>query len=87
MRIFVQIVIPLLLPVLAYIAWAAVTRRYPLPEWWRHAPWAWLTGIGVVLVAGSLIFWAERAGFDPDAMHLAPRLENGRVVPGTTVPQ
>ena len=87
MRILVQVVLPLLLPLAAYLAWTAVVRRYPMPGWWRRAPWPWLIGSGVALVAVSLVLWAERTGFDPAMDQTPPRSENGRVVPGGPAPR
>jgi hypothetical protein len=84
LRILLQYLLPLVLPFLLYIAWAALTGGRA-PGWLRSAPWAHLLGAGVLLMALSLIAWSLLSGASPEAVYLPPRFEDGRVIPGTAV--
>jgi hypothetical protein len=81
-RILLQYVLPLVLPALAYLVYAAVSRRTRALD---GAPWLILAATGVGLMAVSLVSWSLLTGADPGETYLPARFEDGRVVPGTTV--
>ena len=86
LRIIVQYVLPLLLPFLVYAAYLALAHgRLPA---WLDLParqWALLGGTGLVLLAISLATWSLLSGSPPEEAYIPPRLEDGRIIPGTTV--
>lgn len=87
-RALLQILLPLLLPTIVYVLWVFLLRgrRKPGDEeefrWVREGPWFWLILSGVVLMGIGLGVTAWTTGEDPDGNYVAPRLEDGRVVPG-----
>ncbi len=87
-RTLLQIVLPLLLPSLLYLAWAFVFRRQnalgngETPHWVREGPWFWLIIAGVVLMAIGLGVTAWQHGGPPSGTYVPARVEDGRVVPG-----
>ena len=86
-RILLQYLLPLVLPTLIWLIWYfAIGRNRPAadgsPSQLQHGPWFWLILAGLALLGGSLIYTALTHGFDPTGTYVAPRWENGRVVPG-----
>jgi hypothetical protein len=79
-RILLQILLPLLLPTVAYFLWALLGRP-GAPDVLEETPWFWLIIVGVVLMAGGLVAMALTGGVDPGSQIIQPRLEDGRVVP------
>ena len=79
-RILLQILLPLLLPTVAYFLWALLGRpgAHNVLE---DTPWFWLIIVGVVLMGGALVATALTQGVDPGSQIIQPRLEDGRVVP------
>jgi hypothetical protein len=79
-RILLQILLPLLLPTVAYFLWALLGRpgTHNVLE---DTPWFWLIIVGVVLMGGGLVAMALTQGVDPGSQIIQPRLEDGRVVP------
>ena len=84
LRILLQYLLPLLLPFLVYLAYVALTRGRAA-GWLDNAPWLHLAVAGIVLMAISLLTWGLLSGAPPDQVYVPPRLEDGRVVPSTTV--
>ena len=82
LRILLQYVLPLLLPFLAYLAYARLTRRAGLND----APWLGLAAAGVGLLVVSLVTWSIMSGSEPGETYVPARVEDGQVVPGTTEP-
>jgi hypothetical protein len=82
LRIALQYLLPLVLPLLAYLVYAGVSRKTRVLE---GAPWIGLAAAGVVLMAASLVSWSLLTGAEPGETYVPARFEDGRVVPGTTV--
>lgn len=86
-RVLVQYVLPLLLPTIIWLVWwLALGRNRSMAEGLttriEHGPWFWLILGGFALLGLSLIYTAMTHGFDPQGTYVAPRWEDGRVVPG-----
>lgn len=81
LRMVIQYLLPLLLPIIIYITYVGVTR-WGEPDWMKDGPWLTLLGIGVVLMVISLVTFALLGGAEPTGTYVAPRFEDGRVVPG-----
>jgi hypothetical protein len=87
-RVLLQYLLPLLLPTVLYLLWWMLHGRKRLeargdePSLLVHGPWFWLALAGGALMGAGLIYTALTSGFDPNATYVAPRYEDGRVVPG-----
>jgi hypothetical protein len=85
-RALLQYLLPLILPTVLYLIWALVVRNSGsgrrLATVMREGPWFWLIIAGLILAGGSLVFTALTSGGMPSGTYIAPRLENGRVIPG-----
>jgi hypothetical protein len=88
LRVLLQYLLPLLLPFLAYAAYVALAQGR-LPDWLTLSDrqWLMLGGAGVALMAISLVSWTLLSGSPPEETYVPPHLEDGRIVPGTTVAQ
>jgi hypothetical protein len=82
LRILLQYVLPLLLPFLAWLVYARLTRRSGVND----APWLVLAASGVGLLVVSLVSWTLLSGSEPGETYVPARIEDGRLVPGTTEP-
>jgi hypothetical protein len=86
LRVLLQYLLPLLLPFLIYAAYVALAHGR-LPNWLglsdRH--WIVLGSAAVALLAISLVTWSVMTGAPPEETYIPPRIEDGRIVPGTTV--
>jgi len=82
LRIALQYLLPLILPLLAYLLYAGVSRKTRVLD---GAPWLGLAAAGVGLMAASLVSWSLLTGAEPGETYVPARIEDGRVVPGTTV--
>lgn len=90
-RTLLQILVPLMLPLALYFAWATVTRRVaqargippsgPAPSL-VNGPWAWLLGIGLVLVIAGFAVWAVTQETLPAGQYVPPSVVDGVIVPG-----
>jgi hypothetical protein len=81
MRQFFEIVLPLILPTVIYVAYFSVLRPRRaggFPE----MPWIWLGGAGVLLLAVTFLALTLFGGADPSARYLPPKVVNGQIVPG-----
>lgn len=100
-RILLGIVLPLLAPTLLYFAYVLIAyrlrrRRAPAAAGEgeadqsgvavRAAPWPWLAGIGVALMAASLVVLSEFDRAPPGGTYVPPRLIDGVIVPGHVIP-
>jgi hypothetical protein len=86
MRLFLQYLLPLLLPFLIYAAYVALAQGR-MPRWLDLGAreWVMLGGTGLALLMISLVTWSLLSGSPPDETYIPPHLEDGRIVPGTTV--
>jgi Family of unknown function (DUF6111) len=86
MRLFLQYVLPLLLPFLLYATYVALAHGR-MPNWLalNEREWVMLGGTGLALLMISLVTWSLLSGSPPDETYIPPHLEDGRIVPGTTV--
>jgi hypothetical protein len=86
LRVLLQYLLPLLLPFLVYAAYVALAQGR-LPDWLAlsERQWLMLGGAGVALMAISLVSWTLLSGSPPEETYVPPHLEDGRIVPGTTV--
>lgn len=85
MRIFLQYILPLLLPLMVFLAYAWLTRHKRQEDgksWYEDGPWFWLVVAGFVLMVGGLVATALMTGAEPGTDYQAPRWEGGKVVPG-----
>jgi hypothetical protein len=87
-RIVVEILLPLLLPTVLYIAGTRLAeltqrggavRRAPLP-------WLWLAGAGVVLLAAMLLVVTVGFGTVERGVYVPPRWIGGHIEPGHIEP-
>lgn len=96
-RLLIEFLLPLLAPTILYAFWLAWQQgRQPPAEAgepaqpvrsWRDAPWIWLGGIGIVLVAGvALTLGLSRSLGEAGGTYVSPRVIDGRVVPGHVEP-
>jgi bacteriorhodopsin len=85
-RVLLQYLLPLILPTVIYLIWALAIRDSgsgkKLATILREGPWFWLIVAGMLLAGASLVFTALSRGGDPTGRYVAPRLEDGRVIPG-----
>ncbi len=87
MRIFFLYVLPFLLPLTAYLAWAWYRATYVkkhggnAPEI-EKGPWPFLLFLGALLAFGVMGATALIRGADPDATYTPSRYEDGRIIPG-----
>ena len=89
---WLQILVPLLLPTLAYLIWVKVQRSQArasgatnfLPLY--KGPWFILVAAGLVLMIGSLALLAGLGGGIPAGEYVPPVLEDNRVVPAHRTP-
>jgi len=88
-RIILMYLIPFLLPLAVYTAFAWYRAKYvashegeaPVIE---RGPWPYLLLAGAFLTVATAGTMAILGGADPDATYTPARIEDGRVVPGTT---
>ena len=52
----------------------------------RKHPWSSLFVCGLVLVAGSFVWWGLSEEASPNGIYVPPHVENGEVVPGRVEP-
>lgn len=86
-RILLQYLLPLLLPTIMYLAWWYLIGRMSkspdgTPLLLKQGPWFWLILSGLLLMSGGLIATAFLGGADPSGSYIAPRWEDGRIIPG-----
>jgi hypothetical protein len=86
MRLFLQYVLPLLLPFLLYAAYVALAQRR-MPDWLDldEKEWLVLGGSGLALLMISLVTWSLLSGAPPEETYIPAHIEDGRIVPGRTV--
>jgi hypothetical protein len=87
-RVGLTIVLPLVLPTGVYLLWIAALG--PPRERGAKAsttvPWAWLAAAGAVLLAIVLFVVTIGFGTTQQGVYVAPRWQDGRIVPGHIEP-
>ena len=89
MRVFLTIVLPLLLPTALYLLWVRRLRHARDNGGamaWNSVPWVWLAAAGAVLLAIVLLVVTVGFGTAQQGIYVAPRWQNGRIVPGHIEP-
>jgi Family of unknown function (DUF6111) len=89
-RVLLTIVLPLILPTALYLIWVTTLRRPSSPSAearWAALPWVWLAGAGVALLAIVLFVVTIHFGTPQQGIYVAPRWQNGHIIPGHIEPQ
>jgi nicotinamide riboside transporter PnuC len=85
-RLLIQYLLPLILPAVIFLIWAWLSRHRhatgSLQSRLQEGPWLWLIVAGLVLMVGGLVYMALSTGGDAGGTYVAPRWEDGRIVPG-----
>lgn len=75
-------VLPFLLPFVVYGFYVLMAKRAELRgEVWRHAPWYWLTAVGLSLSILSFVLVALLAP-GGEGIYMPKRMVDGEIVPG-----
>jgi hypothetical protein len=84
LRVGLTIVLPLILPTGVYLLWIAarVGRREGAGGALTAVPWAWLAAAGAALLAVVLFFVTVGFGTTQQGDYVAPRWQNGHIIPG-----
>lgn len=91
-RIAIQILVPLLLPIVLYLVYArymawraqvAGAKPQPLAE----GPWLWLIASGLVLTIAALIGFALLQENLPAGQYTPQRFEDGVIKPAEVIPE
>ena len=91
MRVVIQF-LPVLIPLVVYIAYAAIVRRQTelnggiAPAWTQHTPTIALLWSGVVFMTLGLIAWIMLDSNSPDTVYVPGRYVDGEIVPGEFLP-
>ena len=91
-RIFLQVVLPILLPAILYTLWMVAERRRleasgsAAPRHWVDAPWLWLLALGVFFAGIVALGLALFGGDSIVGEYVPPQVKDGRIVPGHVVP-
>ena len=88
LRIFIEVLLPLLLPTALYLAWLWLSRRLGRVGSWRAAavPWLWLLAAGALLLISVLTLVTVGFGTAERGLYVPPRLVNGQIIPGHVEP-
>jgi hypothetical protein len=87
LREWAEILVPLLLPTALYFAWLWTARWATgggAPR--GRAPWLWLAGAGVALLAVFLVVVTVGFGTPEQGAYVPPRWTGSRIVPGHFAP-
>lgn len=87
MKIFLQFVLPILLPGLLFILWTVLTQRRSGADGSKRSaiaegPWFALILAGFILMAVSLGLVSVYGGMNPEGVYHAPYWADGKIVPG-----
>ena len=93
-RVFLLILLPIMIPTLAYMGWVFMQRRKAkaagVPEdapTIQEAPWGLLITLSAaMLIVGIVIFLFIDNRSDLGSVYIPPKIEDGRIVPGQYVP-
>jgi hypothetical protein len=75
-----------LLPFALYLAYLRLRQQDEETSSTKH-PWTALFISGLVLVAGSFVFWGLVENRNQRGVYIPTHLEDGRLVPGRVVPE
>ena len=91
MRQVLTVLLPLLLPLLAYFLYARIAQHRAQqagqspPSPWRDMPWPWILLAGCVLMTASLLFFEQQQGYDAGTELTPPTWVDGEIVPSHPV--
>ena len=94
LRVLLTVLLPVALPLVLYLFYVKMVRSRPAPGQGGAAveepsntlmPWIAL-GLAILLMAGMLSLWLVR-GVPPGTKLVAPRMENGEIVPSHRLDQ
>ena len=83
MRILLQVVLPLVAPIIIYSIysyWEAKRKGKGMPIS-EEGNWFWAALIGVFLSVATLVYVAT-TGASTNTEYRSPRMENGKIIPG-----
>jgi hypothetical protein len=83
MRVLITYVVPLIAPAVLYFFWVVLTNgKKGGKRRLVDGPWLWLAFAGLALAILVLMGIAYFSGEAPGGQYQAPRLENGKIIPG-----
>lgn len=89
MRAFITYVVPLIAPFVLYFFWVVLTNRKKADQADKRrladGPWFSLVFAGLALAVAVLMGIAYFGGNAPGGQYQAPKLENGKIVPGRVI--
>jgi len=76
----------LMAPAVLFMMYLVIARKVRLSKsdtakMLRELPWPWLLGIGIALMAASLIVLSMSSGEDKAGTYVPTHMEDGKVVP------
>jgi len=86
-RVFLEYLMPVLLPTALYALWLiwqrrrAATAGTAVPAW-QEGPWFWLIVAGFALAFLAVLATVLLSGHRPGETYVPPMIKNGKVVPG-----
>ena len=88
LRVGLTIILPLILPTGLYLQWITVlgAPRDRAAGASMAVPWAWLAAAGALLLAIVLLVVTVGFGTTQQGSYVAPRWQDGRIVPGHIEP-
>jgi hypothetical protein len=77
----------LIAPAVLFFIYLVVARKVRLSrsetaKVLREFPWPWLLGVGLALMAASLVALSFNSGDERGGTYVPPHMEDGKVVPG-----
>lgn len=90
-RIFLQYILPFILPIVIYILWVIMARKADKQgrkEFWpilEDGVWFWLIALGFLLAISSLVYFGINDGADPNSKYIPPVFKDGKIVPGRII--
>ena len=91
MRILIQF-LPVLIPLIVYVAYAAIVRRQTelnggeAPAWTENTPTVVLLWAGVLFMTIGLVIWIMLDSNPTDSVYVPGRFVDGEIVPGEFIP-
>ncbi|MFP6777117.1 MAG: DUF6111 family protein [Alphaproteobacteria bacterium] len=79
-------IVLLMAPAVLFMMYLVIARKVRLSKsdtakMLRELPWPWLLGIGIALMAASLVVLSMSSGEDRGGNYVPPHMEDGQVVP------
>lgn len=82
-RVVLEVVVLFLLPTLAYLAYAYLTRdEGSQASLWDGAPVIWLIVAGAILALSVLVIFGNTSGGQPGQLYVPPEVKDGKIIPG-----